>query len=188
MNLPNILTVSRIFLTLVFAVFAQTPGLVAAGAAVGFFALAALTDLADGYLARKYGLVTTFGQIMDPVADKLLILTALFIFSFESIIPVWMAAVVASREILVTVARIQALTTGKVLPAESAGKVKAALQMTAVTLALLYRLASISESTKMFVSDNQVVLLFIINGVMLGAVLLTLWSGGVFFRNLFAKE
>ncbi len=171
-------------MTLAFAVFTQMTGGAAAWAALGVFVIAALTDLADGYIARKYGMVTTFGQIMDPIADKLLILTALFIFAFEGSIQVWMVALVACREILVTVARIHALTTGRVIPAESAGKLKAAFQMTAVSLALLYRLGVICFPELVFMRDYRAQWLFLINGVMIAAVILTLWSGVLFFKNL----
>lgn len=163
------------------------PGAGAAWAVVLIFVIAALTDLADGYIARKYGLVTPFGQIMDPIADKLLILTALLIFSLEGTIQAWMAALIACREISVTAVRLTALTKGKLIPAESAGKLKAAFQMLAAALALVYRLGLVCGPAPWFTGGYQAVWLSLINGIMLIAVILTLWSGQVFFKNFFHK-
>ncbi len=188
MNLPNILTIVRILLTVIFAMFTQVVG--ATGALLAFFVfiLAAATDFADGYIARKYNLITTFGKIMDPVADKLLTLTALFIFAFEGTILLWMAALVAFREILITAVRIHALTVGKVIPAESSGKVKTVLQMMIVALILIYRFLSVGHQTSAFVKNHQYDLLFLINGVMIMTLFVTVWSGAVFFRNLMEKS
>ena len=188
MNLPNILTVSRVFLAVIFALFFQAAGAGGALAALLVFALAALTDFADGYIARKYGLVTTFGKILDPIADKLLILTAFFMFAFEGQIALWMAAAVACREISVTAARIHLLTSGKVVPAESAGKVKTAVQMAVVVLVLVYRLAEDLPVTQVWIKDHQSLLSSFISGIMMIAVILTVWSGWEFFRKSAARE
>jgi len=185
MNIANILTVSRFFLTIIFAVLAQVPGAAGAWAALCFFGVAVLTDFLDGYIARKYNLITVFGQIMDPIADKFLTLTALFIFAFEGTIALWMVILVACREIGVTSVRIFALTNGKVMPAESAGKWKAAFQMGAVLLALVYRVCADSIATHDFIKNHQISLSLMINMVMMGAVILTVWSGLVFFNSLF---
>ncbi|MEI6437580.1 MAG: CDP-diacylglycerol--glycerol-3-phosphate 3-phosphatidyltransferase [Candidatus Omnitrophota bacterium] len=188
MNVPNILTVSRIFLTLIFAMVTQASGVAAAWAALALFMAAALTDLADGYIARKYNLVTVFGQIMDPIADKLLILTAFFIFSFEGMMAVWMVVVVACREILVTVVRIYALTTGRVLPAESAGKWKSALQMTAASLALTFRLGVAGGPFAAYAREYHDTCQTAVSLVMFAAIALTLASGLVFFKNVFKRD
>lgn len=188
MNLPNLLTCSRFVLTVIFAALMPMTGAGAAWTALLVFVIAALTDLADGYIARKYSLVTTFGQIMDPLADKALILTAFFIFACEGIVPLWMVGLVAGREILVTLVRFQALITGKVLPAESAGKIKAVVQMTVAVLALLYRVGITGGMAPGFALEHQSLLVFLISAGMAAVVGLTLWSGGAFFRNLFLQR
>jgi CDP-diacylglycerol--glycerol-3-phosphate 3-phosphatidyltransferase len=184
MNVPNVLTVFRVFLTILFAVCAQSAGVYGAWAACAVFALAVVTDFIDGYIARKLNLVTVFGQIMDPVADKFLTLTAMFIFAFEGLFPLWMVALIAMREILVTAVRIYALTNGTVIPAESAGKLKAALQMTAVLLVLVVRALSVTAPTQEFIRIHEFSLSLTINGIMIVAMAVTLWSGLVFLKNV----
>ncbi|MBF0593533.1 MAG: CDP-diacylglycerol--glycerol-3-phosphate 3-phosphatidyltransferase [Candidatus Omnitrophica bacterium] len=184
MNVPNILTISRILLTLLFAALTQMHGADAAWAALVVFGVAALTDLVDGYVARRFNLITTFGKIMDPVADKFLTLTALFIVAFEGTIGIWMVVLVALREISVTVVRIFALTRGWVIPAESAGKVKAGFQMATVALALGYRALLAGGPAQGFVRNHQISLSCIVNGFMIVVIILTLWSGFEFFNKL----
>ena len=187
MNTANILTVSRFFLTVIFAVLAQMPGAWGAWAAFLFFGFAVLTDFLDGYIARKYNLISVFGQIMDPIADKFLTLTAMFIFAFEGTMLLGLVAVIACREISVTAVRIFALTNGKVIPAESAGKLKAAFQMGAVLVVLIYRVGIEWAPTHELIKAHREIWSLAMNGVMTGAVILTVWSGGIFFNSL-AKD
>ncbi|MBF0123640.1 MAG: CDP-diacylglycerol--glycerol-3-phosphate 3-phosphatidyltransferase [Candidatus Omnitrophica bacterium] len=183
MNFPNILTLSRIFLTLIFAAVIHIKDTGGTLWSIFFFALASLTDLVDGYWARKYNLITSFGKIMDPIADKCLILTAMFLFSYEGLIPVWMVMLIAIREILVTAFRIHAITRGQVLEAESAGKIKTVFQMSTVSIILLYRFFVVWPLTAGAVKSVDFILVLIINLFMIGATALTLWSGFSFFRN-----
>lgn len=138
MSLPNRLTISRIFLTLIFVWFLFQPGVAAKIAAVVIFLLASWTDFYDGYYAKKHNLITNFGKIMDPIADKLLILAAFFAFMVMHIVALWMFVVIFIREVVVTVIRLYALSQGKVLPAERAGKAKTVLQFTAILLILFF--------------------------------------------------
>jgi CDP-diacylglycerol--glycerol-3-phosphate 3-phosphatidyltransferase len=178
MNLPNILTLSRVFLTCLFIIFSQQ-GAGAAGLALGCFVIAALTDLADGYIARKYDLITPFGKLMDPIADKFLTLAAFFVLAFESLIPLWMVVVIAVREILVTSSRIQCMTRGQVIPAEQTGKVKTSVQMATIIVALLYRAAVLPwDNVLGFYWQGIIIMLIILS------VILTVWSGVEYFRNL----
>ena len=173
MNLPNSLTLSRIFLTCIFIVLAAQ-GASGAWLALVCFITASVTDFADGYIARKYGLVTAFGKIMDPVADKFLTLAAFFILAFDGIIPLWMVLVIAAREILVTASRIYRMTAGQVIPAEGSGKAKTVVQIVTIVAALFYRAMPM---TGLLGSCWQgAIFLFIIL-----SVALTIWSGGEYF-------
>jgi CDP-diacylglycerol--glycerol-3-phosphate 3-phosphatidyltransferase len=178
MNLPNILTLSRVFLTCLFIIFAQQ-GVSGAWWAVMFFLLAVVTDFADGYIARKYDLITSFGKFMDPVADKFLILAAFFILAFEGLVPLWIVLVIAVREILVTASRIHAMTRGQVIPAEQIGKIKTVVQMITIVLALFYRAAGTASENLLGFCWQGAIILFIIF-----SVILTVWSGIDYFRNL----
>jgi CDP-diacylglycerol--glycerol-3-phosphate 3-phosphatidyltransferase len=136
LNVPNVLTVLRIVAVpvLVVVLLGAIPGGDAVAAAV--FALAALTDGLDGYIARSQGSVTTFGKLMDPLADKLLIVAALVSLVSLDRLAAWVAMVIISREIAVTGLRSLAAERGVVMAASWLGKVKTALQVAAV-LALI---------------------------------------------------
>jgi len=131
-NLPNQLTLTRIILTFVFIYFISKDGLSFVVAATLLFILACLTDFADGYIAKKYHLVSDFGKLMDPIADKFLILAAFLAFVRMQVVENWMVILILGREIIVTSLRIFALTKTKVLAAERAGKHKTVSQMVAI--------------------------------------------------------
>ena len=132
MNLPNVLTVLRIMLVpaLVVALLGDTPSGDIFAAAV--FALASLTDFVDGYLARARDSVTTFGKLMDPLADKLLIVAALISLVSLHRLAAWVAMVIITRELTVTVLRLGATQAGVVMSASMFGKAKTCLQIAAV--------------------------------------------------------
>jgi CDP-diacylglycerol--glycerol-3-phosphate 3-phosphatidyltransferase len=131
-NLPNILTVLRIMLVpvLVVALLGNTPEGDVLAAVV--FALASLTDFVDGYLARSRDSVTTFGKLMDPLADKLLIVAALLALVSLNRLAAWVAMVIIARELAVTVLRMGATQAGVVMAANMFGKVKTCLQIAAI--------------------------------------------------------
>jgi len=137
-QLPNILTILRIALTVAFVYFLMQPGLVFAFLAAGCFMLASLSDYYDGYLAKKYNWITNFGKLMDPIADKFLMLAAFYIFMRMHIVMAWMFAVIALREVLVTGLRIAAIRKKLFLPAERAGKLKTVSQMMSVGVILVF--------------------------------------------------
>jgi CDP-diacylglycerol---glycerol-3-phosphate 3-phosphatidyltransferase len=132
LNLPNALTVARIMLVpvLVVALLGNTP----AGdvLAAGVFALASLTDFVDGYLARARDSITTFGKLMDPLADKLLIVAALLSLVSLGRLEAWVAMVIITRELAVTVLRMGATQAGVVMAASTFGKVKTCMQIAAI--------------------------------------------------------
>ncbi|HOW34845.1 MAG TPA: CDP-diacylglycerol--glycerol-3-phosphate 3-phosphatidyltransferase [Candidatus Omnitrophota bacterium] len=132
MNLPNKLTISRFILTFVFVFLISQNGLVPVVAAAIVFILASLTDYYDGYLAKKYNMVSDFGRLMDPIADKFLILAAFLAFVRMHLVDDWMVVLILGREIVVTGLRVFALTKGKVLAAEKAGKHKTISQIVAI--------------------------------------------------------
>jgi CDP-diacylglycerol--glycerol-3-phosphate 3-phosphatidyltransferase len=132
LNLPNALTVVRIMLVpvLVVALLGNTQGGDVLAAVV--FALASLTDFIDGYLARARDSITTFGKLMDPLADKLLIVAALISLVSLHRLAAWVAMVIITRELAVTVLRLGATQAGVVMAASFFGKVKTCLQIAAI--------------------------------------------------------
>lgn len=137
LNLPNVLTLSRIGfvpLLLVLLLGEQT-GPIPAAAAV--FGVAALTDAADGHLARSRGMITSFGRIADPLADKLLVGTALATLVAIDRLALWIALVIGVREAGVALLRWHAGRQGVVIHVSQLGKVKTCLQMTAIVALML---------------------------------------------------
>ena len=134
MNLPNKLTMGRM---LAVPVFIAALMLGHNYAATVIFVLAALTDMLDGMIARRYDLVTNFGKIMDPLADKLLVISALVCLVELGVVPGWMVVVVLAREFAVTGLRTVAAAEGTVIAAGTTGKVKTILQMIAIPALLL---------------------------------------------------
>ena len=132
LNLPNLLTMLRILAVpvIVVALLGETPN--GDALAAGVFALAALTDGLDGYFARSRDAVTTFGRLMDPLADKLLIVAALVSLVSLDRLAAWVAMVIIARELAVTGLRAVAAERGIVISASPLGKVKTILQVAAV--------------------------------------------------------
>ena len=138
MNLPNKLTLIRIFLIPFFIVFLMTaPTTGYRIPATLVFALASLTDLLDGRIARSRNLVTNFGKIMDPLADKILVNAALVCLVQLGEIPAWTVVIVLAREFAVSGVRIVAASEGNVIAAGWSGKVKTVLQMCSLVVILL---------------------------------------------------
>jgi CDP-diacylglycerol--glycerol-3-phosphate 3-phosphatidyltransferase len=132
LNLPNLLTVLRIMLVpvLVAALLGNTQEGDVLAAVV--FALASLTDFVDGYLARARDSVTTFGKLMDPLADKLLVISALVSLVSLHRLAAWVAMVIIARELAVTVLRLGASQAGVVVAASMLGKLKTCVQIAAI--------------------------------------------------------
>ncbi len=101
------------------------------------FLIAAATDFLDGYLARLYGQVTTFGTILDPIADKFLVITALILLVDQGILSAWIAILIIVREFFVTALRVVALAKNIVIKAEMGGKLKTATQITAIVFLII---------------------------------------------------
>lgn len=136
-NLPNLLTVSRILLIPVFVVLFITPTAGRSLAAAVVFVIAAVTDIVDGYLARQRSEITKLGKLLDPIADKLLVLSGLIMLVQFDRISALIAIVIIAREVAVTGVRAIAAAEGIVLAAERIGKWKMALQVIAIVLLIL---------------------------------------------------
>ncbi|MBO4725093.1 MAG: CDP-diacylglycerol--glycerol-3-phosphate 3-phosphatidyltransferase [Firmicutes bacterium] len=133
MNLPNKLTIARVIAVPVFVVLYMFELYIAAFV---IFILASVTDLLDGKIARKYNLVTNFGKIMDPLADKVLVYSAFCLMIEDGTIPGWMLIVVLAREFTIAGMRTVAAADGIVIAAAMSGKIKTVLQMIAVPFLL----------------------------------------------------
>jgi len=133
MNLPNKITLFRVVLIPVYFVlmYMTFPGAVYVAGAV--YIIASITDSIDGHIARKRNLVTDFGKFMDPLADKLLVLTSLVIFCAIGRIPAWSVVVVIARELAITSLRTMAALDGTVMAADKYGKIKTISQMVAIS-------------------------------------------------------
>ena len=146
MNLPNSLTVTRIFLIplLVVVLLTKFEGRLILGVpkeivAAAIFGVASLTDWLDGYLARRRKQVTTFGQLVDPIADKLLISAALISLVQLELAPAWMVFVIIGRELAITGLRSLAYSRGVVIPASPLGKIKMVGEVVAILALILSR-------------------------------------------------
>lgn len=138
MNLPNQLTISRFGMAFIMALFLTLP--VPYGKTIGLFVflLAALTDFWDGRLARRRDTVTAFGQLMDPLVDKVLICAAFISFvAIHQIVPAWIVIIILTREFMVTGLRLLAASQGRVIPASRWGKHKTVWQMVVIILILI---------------------------------------------------
>lgn len=138
MNLPNWITLGRLGLTAVFVLGISFPGPTGYLVAVVSFIIAAISDWLDGYLARKLNLVTNFGKLMDPLADKILTSAAFLFLAVEGLCPVWAAILILAREFLVTGLRQLAVEQGTVIAADWSGKWKTTFQLTFCITALIW--------------------------------------------------
>lgn len=140
MNTPNKLSIARMALVpvMVALLYPQTPVCNYLAAAV--FALAAFTDFLDGYLARKNGIVTDFGRFIDPVADKLLVLSSLIMLIQHGLMLAWVVVLILARELCVDGLRMIAVGKGKVIAAGKLGKIKTVSQIILVLWLMLTRI------------------------------------------------
>jgi CDP-diacylglycerol--glycerol-3-phosphate 3-phosphatidyltransferase len=180
LNLANVITISRILLIPVFLVLLlsgipQPYGDIAAAAV---FILAAATDKLDGYVARRNKQITTLGQFLDPLADKLLIAAALIALVSQGRIAAWVATLIIVREVAVSVLRIVGVSQGVSIPADKYGKLKTVLQIVYVVYVLVptARIADLIHVS----TEVATVIQWILTGVV---VIVTLASGVRYFMN-----
>lgn len=136
-NLPNVLTIARILLIPVFILVFISPTPERSLAAAAVFLIAAVTDFLDGYLARRRSQVTRLGRLLDPIADKLLVLSGLVLLVQFGRVAAWVAIVIIARELAVTGVRALAASDGVILSAETTGKYKMIAQVVAILLLIL---------------------------------------------------
>jgi len=194
LNLPNYITLSRLLLVIVFTiVLAIDPGSnadvnapfegnftirsITQCIAFWAFAVGAFTDFVDGYLARKLNLITNFGKLLDPLADKILVCAAFIYLTYMGICPFWITILIMFREFAVTGLRQLALEQGKVIAADGFGKWKTTFQIIYCILALLHLAYgnNLPQPFRFFV-EGQIGEIFL-NIALWGAMALTLISG-----------
>jgi CDP-diacylglycerol--glycerol-3-phosphate 3-phosphatidyltransferase len=182
MNLPNRLTVARFFVTVAFVFSLSLGWRYGHTLALLLFVIGAVTDYADGYIARRDGLVTDFGKLMDPLVDKIMISGAFI--CLVPVIPSWAAVVIISREFLITGLRLLAASKGIVLPAESIGKHKTGWQIATIVFLLAVLAARefpLEGGVIRKLGDAQN---YFGSGFVAVALLLTLYSGfGYLWKN-----
>ncbi len=184
MNLPNTLTLSRIFFVPVLLAVLLRKGSIEVDAgwvtftrewiALLIFLTAALTDLLDGYLARRRRQVTTLGKLLDPIADKLLISAAFISLVELDRVPAWMVVLIVSREFAVSALRYVALTEGVAIAASDLGKTKMVAQVLAVSLLLMAPYSPLIDGLAYIV-------LWLV-------VLVTIWSMVDYFRSFWKRS
>ncbi|MDY6038134.1 MAG: CDP-diacylglycerol--glycerol-3-phosphate 3-phosphatidyltransferase [Eubacterium sp.] len=166
MNLPNKLTIARViavpFFIWAFMIEYYLTAFI-------IFILASLTDMLDGKIARKYNLVTNFGKIMDPLADKILVYSAFCLLIATGAVPAWMLIIILAREFTVSGMRMVAASEGIVIAAGLTGKIKTVLQMIAVPLLLLTYTISDSYYFNIFSCAANIFLW--------ASLIMTVWSG-----------
>lgn len=179
MNLPNKLTLFRIFLIPVFIIVMMINIPNKFLIACMIFIIASVTDAMDGHIARKYNLITDFGKFMDPLADKLLVISALTTMIEFDLVAAWMVIIIVARELTVSILRAIAAADGKVIAASSGGKLKTISQMIAIVVLLL----AAQTGNIMLLDTGKIIILI--------ATLLTLYSGWEYIyknRNLFMES
>lgn len=193
MNLPNKISLFRIILVPVFAAVYLLNFEYAPLIAIAIFIFAAFTDFLDGYIARKYNMVTDLGKLIDPMADKLLVLMALFLLAFTqalepSYICALFGAVIIGRELLISITRQIAASKGVIIQANIYGKVKTTFQYIALPLNMLLKM----KDTLLSVSTVFYQIIYYAAYITLViAVLLTIISGIVYLvqnKTVFAES
>lgn len=189
MNLPNKITLCRIIL-IPFMMIVPLLGIkstllginVGSLISLAIFLIASFTDYLDGHIARKNNLVTNFGKFLDPIADKLLVLTALIMFVEAGKLPAWIPVVIAAREFMVSGIRMLAAGEGNVIAASMLGKIKTVSQMIAISFAFIDNNSFMAFTSKCLCVP-ELVLNILMSIAMLVSVIATIWSGIDYFEK-----
>ena len=152
MNWANRITLSRLALTVVFVVSLNSSWQYARTTALVIFLIAGLTDFIDGEIARRYGIITNFGKLMDPLVDKIMLAAAFISLVPLKAVPAWAATTVVARDFLITGLRLMASAKGRILPAETLGKQKTSWQV----ITVLFFLGLFSASELRFANEESV--------------------------------
>lgn len=173
-NLPNIISLSRIPVVFIIVACLYIPGVVGASFAFILFVLGSASDWLDGFLARKYNLVSDFGKLMDALTDKVFVVGTCVALLPTQILPGWgtfFVLIIIAREFFVTGLRLVAASRGRVLAAEKAGKLKTAVQMVSIGMLLFARVIGNTEQGASYLFHELGLLLFVVGAA------LTLYSG-----------
>ncbi|AEB76111.1 CDP-diacylglycerol--glycerol-3-phosphate 3-phosphatidyltransferase [Clostridium botulinum] len=166
MNLANKLTLLRVILVPIFLIFISISSPTNTLIAIVIFVVAALTDKLDGYIARSRNEITNFGKFMDPLADKLLVTSALVALVQYKVIPAWMVMIIIAREFAVTGLRAVAASEGVVIAASWWGKIKTVIQIIAIILCLISLIYTASYMRYVtYISISLAVLITLISGI-----------------------
>jgi CDP-diacylglycerol--glycerol-3-phosphate 3-phosphatidyltransferase len=207
MNLPNMLTMSRLFMAALIMALLTVPFPFSKSLALLVFAVAGLTDFLDGYIARKYDMITSFGQLMDPLTDKVMVCAAFVSFveitlahpgtflhkgsmvqgvEVVPLVPAWIVVVIISREFLVTGLRLLAVNKGVVISAGKWGKHKTVWQIVAIVVLLLglsYRFDFLRGSGAEALARFDFVFVYAAHGLAAAVALITVGSGFLYFSQ-----
>lgn len=207
MNLPNLLTISRLFLALIMMALLTLGFPFSKSVALFVFAIAGLTDFLDGYIARKYNLTTAFGQLMDPLTDKVMVCAAFVSFveisfvhqgtflhsgvmvnglSIVPLVPAWITVIIISREFLVTGLRLLAVNKGVVISAGKWGKHKTVWQIIAIVLLLIglsYRFDFLRHTDTEALAAFDFIFIYAAHGIAVAVALITVASGFLYFSQ-----
>ena len=178
MNFPNFLSSLRILIALIAPVFLIQGDLLVRVIAGFFVFVAVMTDWLDGRYARKYNKVTKLGKILDPIADKMLVLITFSVFVYLDVLSIWWIIPIFIREIVVTIYRFIFLSKNIVVAATKSGKIKTVMQM--VTLAIAYILLMTSKHFRTYFSEHFHIILYLALTVTL---YLTVKSGYIFLKK-----
>ena len=167
---PNIITISRIFMTLIFVIIAYYEYKIAA---YTLGVITGLSDFVDGYVARKYNIISDLGKLLDPLADKIFLTAVLVVFISDSIVPPWIVFIILSREFIVNGLRVYATQKGFILAASKWGKAKTMTQFIFLALAgIVWFLGGFPEiiipsfiKTSLFISSLLVAFITLLSGI-----------------------
>ena len=176
-NLPNTITLLRLAVIPVLLLLLLDPGRVLSMVIAVLFIIASVTDLVDGYVARKYNIVTTMGKFLDPVADKLVVTTAMIMLIPIDRIPAWIVALIIMRDLVVDGLRSIASADGLVIDASRLGKQKTLCQIIAVSALLIHY-------DTVFSLDAHAVGIV----VLYLALAMTVWSGADYFMKFYDQK
>lgn len=175
MNTANKITILRIILIPIFMIVLYQQNQICSYIALGIFIIASITDSIDGHIARKYNQITNFGKFVDPLADKLLVASALIIFVEFKLMPAWAVFIIIARELIITILRVIAASQGKILAADKSGKIKTATQMITICVALFFAYTPFN-----FGGFTNITLIYIFTIL---SVLITIYSGMDYLIN-----
>jgi CDP-diacylglycerol--glycerol-3-phosphate 3-phosphatidyltransferase len=182
LTLPNIFTLSRAVLAPIFLAFLLAPGAAASVLAVTIFIIAAITDYVDGWLARKYGQISAWGTLVDPLADKVLTTAAFLGFAILGLVGWFMVVLVVFRDIATTLFRSFADSIGKPLVTSWSAKAKTFVQMTFIIIVLVFRVVlELDLPLWMHTVASWILLPLPVQMTMFIVMVITVWTGGEYF-------